>query len=129
MVTAYLNISFSVRILAFFEKKKGEETCQLKYHFVKLVLQSVNEAELFFLSEIRQKVLREFRLFSSMIIFDVKLYFDINQDVKQLTELVDVKIFIWIHLLSRQLCSLSKREEGAYISDLFRVTSWRQNIP
>ena len=64
-----------------------------------------------------------------MIIFDVKLYFDINQDVKQLTELVDVKIFIWIHLLSRQLCSLSKREEGAYISDLCRVTSWRQNIP
>ena len=33
--------------------------------------------------------------------FDVKAYFDINQDFKQLTELVDVKTIIWIHLLSR----------------------------
>ena len=39
---------FSDNFSFFEEKKKGEETCQLKYHFVKLVLQSVNEAELFF---------------------------------------------------------------------------------
>ena len=59
-----------------------------------------------------------------MIYFDVKLYFGINQDVKQLTKLVDVKMILWIHLLFRQqMCSLSEREEDAFISKLFRLTS------
>ena len=46
------------------------------------------------------------------------IYFDINQDVKQLTELVGVKILIWIHLLSRQHKSIvlliQNREEDGF---------------
>ena len=30
------------------------------------------------------------------------IYFDVNQDVYPLTRLVDIKMIIWIHLLSRQ---------------------------